>query len=171
MHTTYHLASAQDVNNELLDAIKATFKSKPITIIVEEDTGDAYELTDEQKATLDSRLAEGQETYITREVSEERMKRYILESNNKNSFIFLSLNIVYIALLCIFLDFYPIKSNSYFVLDILLLIISTSFIVYFYKNLPKGVAGLFYILVAILDILISIILLQFLFFFILDHVM
>ncbi len=91
--------------------------------------------------------------------------------NNKNSFIFLSLNIVYIALLCIFLDFYPIKSNSYFVLDILLLIISASFIVYIYKNLPKGVVGLFYILVAILDILISIILLQFLFFFILDHVM
>ena len=31
------LTSAQDVSTDLLDAIKATFKSKPITIIVEED--------------------------------------------------------------------------------------------------------------------------------------
>jgi len=37
MHTTFHLNSAQDVNSDLLDAIKAAYKSKPITIIVEEE--------------------------------------------------------------------------------------------------------------------------------------
>lgn len=75
MHTTYHLASAQDVNDELLAAIKATFKSKPITIIVEEDSGNSYDLTDEQKEILDSRLAEDEGTYITREESEEKLKK------------------------------------------------------------------------------------------------
>ena len=29
MYTTYHLTSAQEVNSDILDAIKATFKSKP----------------------------------------------------------------------------------------------------------------------------------------------
>ncbi len=37
MYATYHLSSAQEVNSDILDAIKATFKSKPITIIVRED--------------------------------------------------------------------------------------------------------------------------------------
>jgi hypothetical protein len=37
MHTTYHISSAQDVSIELLEAIKATFKSKPICITVEEE--------------------------------------------------------------------------------------------------------------------------------------
>jgi hypothetical protein len=37
MHTTYHISSAQDVSIELLDAIKAAFKSKPICITVEEE--------------------------------------------------------------------------------------------------------------------------------------
>ena len=40
MYTTYHLTSAQDLNTDILDAIKTTFKSKPITIIVEEDESD-----------------------------------------------------------------------------------------------------------------------------------
>ena len=40
MYTTFHLSSAQELNSDILDAIKATFKSKPITIIVEED--DSY---------------------------------------------------------------------------------------------------------------------------------
>jgi len=37
MFTTYHLSSAQEVTTDILDAIKATFKSKPITITVEEE--------------------------------------------------------------------------------------------------------------------------------------
>ena len=37
MHTTYHLTSAQELSSEILESIKATYKTKPITIIVEED--------------------------------------------------------------------------------------------------------------------------------------
>ncbi len=37
MYTTYHLSSAQDITPDIIDAIKATFKSKPITITVEEE--------------------------------------------------------------------------------------------------------------------------------------
>ncbi len=37
MYTTYHFASAQEVNSDILEAIKTTFKSKPITITVEEE--------------------------------------------------------------------------------------------------------------------------------------
>ena len=37
MITTYHLSSAQEVTSDILEAIKATFKSKPITITVEEE--------------------------------------------------------------------------------------------------------------------------------------
>ena len=68
MYTTYHLSSAQQVNTDLLDAIKATFKSKPITIIVEEDDND-YELTVEMKAVLDDRLQEDESTYLSGEES------------------------------------------------------------------------------------------------------
>ncbi len=32
MYTTYHLKSALEVSSDILDAIKATFESKPITI-------------------------------------------------------------------------------------------------------------------------------------------
>ena len=49
MHTTYYLGSAQDVNTDLLDSIKAAFKSKSITITVRESDCDP-ELTDEMKA-------------------------------------------------------------------------------------------------------------------------
>jgi hypothetical protein len=68
MYTTYHLTSAQEVNADILDAIKATFKSKPITIIVEEDEYD-FELNDEMKAILDERLQEDVSTYITADES------------------------------------------------------------------------------------------------------
>lgn len=37
MYTTYHLSSAQDVTPDLLDSIKSTFKSKPVTITVSEE--------------------------------------------------------------------------------------------------------------------------------------
>lgn len=68
MYTTYHLKSAQDVNTDLLDAIKATFKSKPITIIVKESDGDV-ELTRNMKVILDARLEEDESTYLTAEES------------------------------------------------------------------------------------------------------
>ncbi|HEY3370174.1 MAG TPA: hypothetical protein VGK10_04950 [Prolixibacteraceae bacterium] len=68
MYTTYHLKSAQDLNTDILDAIKATFKSKPITIIVEEDDSD-FELTTDMKAVLDERLQEDEEMYLSAEES------------------------------------------------------------------------------------------------------
>lgn len=37
MQTTYHISSAQDLSIELLEAIKAKFKSKPICITVEDE--------------------------------------------------------------------------------------------------------------------------------------
>ena len=73
MYTTYHLSSAQDVNSDILDAIKAAFKSKPITIIVEE--GDEGELSTDQKAVLDERLEEDEKTYISAEESISRLNK------------------------------------------------------------------------------------------------
>ena len=68
MYTTYHLTSAQEVNTDILDAIKATFKSKPITIIVEEDFSD-FELMADMKVVLDDRLQENESTYLSAEES------------------------------------------------------------------------------------------------------
>lgn len=68
MYTTYHLTSAQEVSTDILDAIKAAFKSKPITIIVEEDNSD-FELTDDMKVVLDERLKEDDNSYLTTEES------------------------------------------------------------------------------------------------------
>lgn len=64
MYTTYHLTSAQEVNSDILDAIKAVFKSKPITIIVEEGEVD-FDLTTDMKNILDERLLEDENTYLT----------------------------------------------------------------------------------------------------------
>jgi len=78
MYTTYHLSSAQQVNTDLLDAIKATYKSRPITIIVEEDH-DNFELTDELKSILDDRLQEDESIYLTAEDSINQLnKKYDL---------------------------------------------------------------------------------------------
>ncbi len=68
MYTTYHLTSAQEVNSDILDAIKATFKSKPITITVEEDEN-SFELTTEMKTILENRLQEDEKIYLTAEDS------------------------------------------------------------------------------------------------------
>jgi hypothetical protein len=68
MYTTYHLTSAQDVSTDILDAIKATFKSRPITIIVEEDNRD-FDLTADMKAVLDERMQEDESTYLSAEES------------------------------------------------------------------------------------------------------
>ncbi|MBK7504801.1 MAG: hypothetical protein IPI52_06895 [Bacteroidetes bacterium] len=74
MYTTYHLTSAQDISTDILDAIKATFKSKPITIIVEEYDND-FELTTEMKAVLDERVQEDESTYLTSEASIDQLKK------------------------------------------------------------------------------------------------
>jgi hypothetical protein len=68
MYTTFHLTSAQEVNSDILDAIKATFKSKPITITVEVDEND-FDLTSDMKTELDERLLEDEETCLSAETS------------------------------------------------------------------------------------------------------
>ena len=73
MHTTYYLKSAQEVSTDLLDSIKATFKSKSIIITVEEADCDD-ELSDEMKAILDERLMEDESNYITGEESIAQLK-------------------------------------------------------------------------------------------------
>jgi hypothetical protein len=72
MYTTYHLDSAQDITPDILDAIKIAFKSKPITITIEED--DHCELTEEMKAILDERLQEDGSDYISAEESISMLK-------------------------------------------------------------------------------------------------
>jgi hypothetical protein len=57
MYTTYHLSSAEELNADIINAIKTLFKSKPITIIVEDNDEDIV-LTTEMKAILDERLQE-----------------------------------------------------------------------------------------------------------------
>jgi tRNA A37 methylthiotransferase MiaB len=37
MYTTYHLSSPQEINNDIIEAIKAAFKGKQITLTIEED--------------------------------------------------------------------------------------------------------------------------------------
>lgn len=64
MYTTYHLTSAQDINTDFIDAIKAQYKSKPITIIVEEDEA-PIELSSSMKNDLEERMNEDKETYIS----------------------------------------------------------------------------------------------------------
>jgi len=37
MYTTFHFGSAEEINIDILEVIKATFKSKPIIITVQEN--------------------------------------------------------------------------------------------------------------------------------------
>ena len=68
MHATSHLTSAQEVNVDMQNSIKTTFKSKPVTIIVEEEDSD-FELTADMKAILDERLLENGKDYLSAEES------------------------------------------------------------------------------------------------------
>jgi hypothetical protein len=54
MHTTFHLSSAQEINTDIIDSIKAAYKSRPISITIEEDL--SLEISEETKAMLDNRL-------------------------------------------------------------------------------------------------------------------
>jgi hypothetical protein len=73
MYTTFHLSSAQEVNTDILEAIKIAFKSRPITITIEEEEQD-FELTDEMKNILDERLMEDQSDYISAEESIKQLR-------------------------------------------------------------------------------------------------
>ena len=66
MHTTYHLESADEINSDLLDSIKAIYKSKPITLIVADAN---FAMADEMKTILDERLEEDEHTYLSAETS------------------------------------------------------------------------------------------------------
>ena len=74
MYTTYHLKSADEITSDLLDSIKAIYKSKPITIIVEEDE-DNFEPDDEMKTILDERLEEDEQTYLSAETSIQQLRQ------------------------------------------------------------------------------------------------
>ncbi len=73
MHATYQFSSAQEISKEVIDAIKAKFKSKAITIVVEENE-DEIELADEMKSILNDRLNEDEATYLTANDSIDRLK-------------------------------------------------------------------------------------------------
>ena len=72
MNVTYHLSSAEELNAEMLETIKATFKTKAIKIIVQEE--EEERLTAEMKADLDYRLNEPTTQYITSKDSIDRLK-------------------------------------------------------------------------------------------------
>lgn len=72
MYTTYHLDSAQDITPDILDAIKVAFKSRPITITIEEEID--FVITEEMKAILDERLLEDGSDYISAEESISQLK-------------------------------------------------------------------------------------------------
>ena len=73
MYTTYHFLSAQELSSEIIDTIKAKFKSKSITLIVKENE-DEIELSNDLKAMLDDRLKEDEATYLTLNESLDRLK-------------------------------------------------------------------------------------------------
>jgi MarR-like DNA-binding transcriptional regulator SgrR of sgrS sRNA len=52
--TTIYLSSAQEINADILEAIKIAFKSKAITITIEEQ--DLSEVNEDTKEVLDYRL-------------------------------------------------------------------------------------------------------------------
>jgi hypothetical protein len=68
MYTTFHLNSAQEVNSDILDAIKVAFKSNPITITVKVDEAD-FDRTLDMETVLNERLLEDEETYLSAETS------------------------------------------------------------------------------------------------------
>lgn len=47
MQTTYYLSSAQEINADILEAIKIAFKSKAITITIEEQS--SFEVNEDTK--------------------------------------------------------------------------------------------------------------------------
>lgn len=72
MYKTYHLASAQDINTDILEAIKIAFESRPITITIEEE--EEFEISEEMKVILDERLKEDGSDYISSEESISQLK-------------------------------------------------------------------------------------------------
>ncbi|WP_436415995.1 hypothetical protein [Petrimonas sp.] len=74
MYTTYHLSSANEMDVGIVEAIKAIYKSKPITITVEESDED-FELSQEMKSILDNRLQEESAVYLTADESLDLLRK------------------------------------------------------------------------------------------------
>jgi hypothetical protein len=73
MQTTYHISSAQDISIELLEAIKATFKTKPICITVEDeiDTTDYLNSSLANKEMLNKSIIQDQKgEYIVKKADD-----------------------------------------------------------------------------------------------------
>ncbi len=73
MSTVFHLDSASELNQDLLESIKLLFQSRPITILVEDASEET--LSAEQKEILDSRLQEPAGNYLSGEMSIELLKK------------------------------------------------------------------------------------------------
>lgn len=73
MNTVYHLTSAKELDADFIDAIKAVYQSKPITIIIQDEESD--DLSDDLKNILDERLREGEENFITVEESIAKLRK------------------------------------------------------------------------------------------------
>jgi len=58
MYATFHLSSSEEISPDILDAIKIAFRSKPITITVEEEMDTtAYLMSNPaNKAAIDTSL-------------------------------------------------------------------------------------------------------------------
>ncbi len=53
MYATYHFKSAAEINSDIVEAIKAAFKGKPIVITVEEEMNEtAWLLSDPGNAAM-----------------------------------------------------------------------------------------------------------------------
>lgn len=62
MYTTYHLNSAEDINSDILNAIKSTFKERPMVLTVEEelDATDYLMSTNANKVMLKKSIEQAQ---------------------------------------------------------------------------------------------------------------
>jgi hypothetical protein len=64
MYTSYHFTSAQEISSDLILSIKEAFKTKPITIIVEEEELIPEGMTTDMVEILEKRLKEDKDVYI-----------------------------------------------------------------------------------------------------------
>ncbi|GAC1589381.1 MAG: hypothetical protein NVS3B19_09400 [Ginsengibacter sp.] len=67
MYTTYHLKSAEDINIDILNAIKTAFKERPIVLTIEEETDEtAFLLSNKETKAM-----------ILKSISEDKNGQYI----------------------------------------------------------------------------------------------
>ena len=74
MYSTYHFKSSSEITIDLLEAIKAAFKEKPVVITVEEDNNE-FELSAEMKDILEERLEEDESIYLSADASIKKLHK------------------------------------------------------------------------------------------------